>query len=53
MQDLQNTISWDQKTSHSAAKVGMVQGSVRAIGENAVAVGEGWGGNRDALTMVI
>ena len=44
---------WDQKTSHSATEVGMVQGSVRAIGENALAVGEGWGGTRNALTMVI
>ena len=53
MQDLQNTVSWDQKTSHSAAKVGTVQDSVRAIGEKAVAVGGRWGGNRNALTMVI
>ena len=52
MQDLQNTIFLDQKTNHSAAEVGMVQGSVRARGENALAVGEGWGGNRNALTMV-
>ena len=53
MQDLQNTIFLDQKTNHSAAEVGMVQGSVRARGENALSVGEGWGGNRNALTMII
>lgn len=47
------TLFLDQKTNHSAAEVGMVQGSVRARGENALAVGEGWGGNRNALTMVI
>ena len=41
MQDLLNTVSWDQKTSHSAAKVGTAQDSVRAIGEKAVAVGGG------------